>query len=270
LLSIDAIALACGPQYLQRRRHGQSRARSESARRYLRRRLQASINGLDLVPAGIGRFWVVTNQRFRIDKPDHIKRFLDECLNLYNPAIVGLDPFRSIHWMDENSADEMARVMDLLLRIRDEYAIALLLIHHMNKNVLARDSGEALRGSSVLWAGADGALFVAADTNRTDYITVSTILKEGGQAPPFKLRVQFNEAGTHAVLKVVQIEAPKTVSDPTVVAAVTVVPWRTQEELAEAVGLSVRTIYQRLAAGQQRTPGPSSTPSSCQGPLRRA
>jgi hypothetical protein len=214
----------------------------ESGRRYFRRRVRAVLAGYGLAPVATPIYFV-TNEHVRFDRPDDVRRVVGAAAERGLRAL-GLDPMRSLHWLDENSADEMAQLMDLLLRIRDEFRIALLLNHHINKNILARDDGEAMRGSSVIWSSVDAGLFISR-ANDEHVVRVKAILKEGGQPEPFLVRLAF-EGEAKVAFTVLDTSAGPTVDDAAIIAWLAASRWATIEAIAAGLGLSVRQMRNRL------------------------
>ena len=95
-------------------------------------------------------------------------------------ALVAFDTLsRSIPGGDENSAQDMTRVIQCADRIRDEFKAATVFVHHSGK-----DTAKGARGHSALFAAADTVICVADG--------VATVEKsrdgESGQSYGFKLR----------------------------------------------------------------------------------
>jgi hypothetical protein len=72
------------------------------------------------------------------------------------PDLLILDPFLTFHDKDENSASEMASVLEQILKLKHQFKVGVLLIHHFGKPSLAERKGShRIRGSSVIGDKAD-------------------------------------------------------------------------------------------------------------------
>jgi hypothetical protein len=76
------------------------------------------------------------------------------------PQLLILDPLIRLHRADENSAAEMATVLDGLRTLARATDCAVLLVHHTRKAPAGGVAGHALRGSSDLHAFGDTNLYL--------------------------------------------------------------------------------------------------------------
>jgi hypothetical protein len=76
------------------------------------------------------------------------------------PRLLILDPLIRLHRADENSAAEMAVILDGLRGLARATACAILLVHHTRKAPAGGIAGHALRGSSDLHAFGDTNLYL--------------------------------------------------------------------------------------------------------------
>jgi hypothetical protein len=74
------------------------------------------------------------------------------------PALIVLDPIGPLHGWDENSADEMGRLLNLMLGLCAKTGAAVLFVHHAGKGTEGRDDVYYGRGSSVFADRVDSAL----------------------------------------------------------------------------------------------------------------
>lgn len=87
----------------------------------------------------------------RLDNDEGVKKLraaVDQC----RPDIVFIEPFRSLWRGEENSATDMAAVVDNMVALATDYGCAIILSHHERKSG-AGDDGEKMsagRGSTVL------------------------------------------------------------------------------------------------------------------------
>ena len=92
---------------------------------------------------------------FRLDDRFEMDR-LDYAIQVLQPRLLVLDPLGRLHRSDERSGVAMTTVLERLFVIQQRYGFTTLVVHHQVKN--GRASGATLRGSSTLWAAADGCL----------------------------------------------------------------------------------------------------------------
>ena len=144
----------------------------------LRRMMQG--RGVDVQDIA-DRMLLITGHEVRVDDPDHLRR-LTESLLLQHPdlALMTFDTFKKSHSANENDNTEMDAVMDVLLRIRDEFSIAIQLVHHTSKSQDASSFEQAMRGAVVMWGSSD------------DGIWLSRIKEPDGEDSIKKVKVSFD------------------------------------------------------------------------------
>jgi hypothetical protein len=100
-----------------------------------------------------GWFRTDASRGFRLDDDEQLDQLLVELAD-FKPGLVVLDPLSSLHGGDENETRAASDVVRRLRRIQREVETAVLVIHHDRKSGLADAPrrGEAIRGSSALWA----------------------------------------------------------------------------------------------------------------------
>jgi hypothetical protein len=76
------------------------------------------------------------------------------------PGLLLLDPLIRLHRADENSAQEMAVILDGLRDLARSAKTAILLVHHARKASAGHSPGAGLRGSSDLAAFGDSNLYL--------------------------------------------------------------------------------------------------------------
>jgi hypothetical protein len=82
-------------------------------------------------------------------------------VELLRPALLVLDPFVRMTGIDENSAQEVSRVLAFLRELQRSHAVAILVVHHVRKSAGGGNGGLALRGSGDFWAWSDTNLYLA-------------------------------------------------------------------------------------------------------------
>lgn len=87
----------------------------------------------------------------KLDNPAGVDKLRAAC-EKSAPDIVFIEPFRSLWRGEENSATDMAKVVDNLVGLATEFQCAIILSHHMRKGGLDEgdDRMSMARGSSVL------------------------------------------------------------------------------------------------------------------------
>lgn len=130
---------------------------AEDAQPILRERLAAlaAVRGLSIENLPVS---VIVEPVLRLDTERDQER-LAETVRLLRPRLVVLDPLIRLHRLDENSSRDVSALLSYFRQLQREYAVALLLVHHMRKGGGARP-GENLRGSSDLHAWGDTLLYL--------------------------------------------------------------------------------------------------------------
>ena len=128
---------------------------AEDAPHILRQRLDgiAAASGAALLGLNLH---LIDTPSLRLDDPAHLQR-LAETVERVRPSLLILDPLVRLHSADENAVREIAPILDRLRRLQRRFQSAVLLVHHARKSGGARP-GQALRGSSELFAWADNVL----------------------------------------------------------------------------------------------------------------
>lgn len=112
--------------------------------------------GLDLQALDVH---VITTSSLRLDRSADIQR-LDNTIAAIKPRLLLLDPLVRMHACDENSSQEISRLLDSLRLLQRKHDLAIILVHHTRKSGGSRD-GQTLRGSSDIWAFGDSNLFIS-------------------------------------------------------------------------------------------------------------
>ena len=128
---------------------------------------------------------VVTAPSLRLDlEPD--RRALDQTLTQLQPKLLLLDPLIRLHRLDENSSADISGLLGFLRELNRRHNVALILAHHMAKRA-RQDLGQALRGSSDLFAWIDSACYLV---RRSDEHLRLTVQHRAAPAPePMLLRL---------------------------------------------------------------------------------
>ena len=110
------------------------------------------------------------------------------------PRLLILDPLIRLHRADENSAPEMAVILDGLRALARATTCAILLVHHTRKAPAGGVAGHGLRGSSDLHAFGDTNLYL----RRVGADATLELRLEHRAAPcpaPLRLRLQVDDGG---------------------------------------------------------------------------
>jgi hypothetical protein len=131
---------------------------AEDAHRVVRQRLEgicaAADTAFDALP-----LYVITAPRLLLDLPQDRQR-LRETVAVLRPVLLVLDPFIRLHRADENASKEVAPLLGFLRELQREFALAVLLVHHVRKRSGKDRPGQALRGSSDLHGWGDSNLYL--------------------------------------------------------------------------------------------------------------
>ena len=133
--------------------------------------------------------------------PDGLER-LAATVAQVAPRLLILDPLIRLHRADENSATDMAVVLDGLRGLARASECAILLVHHTRKAPAGGVAGHSLRGSSDLHAFGDTNLYLrrlgpdAALELRIEH-------RAAPCPPPLRLQLRVEDTGTGPVARFV-------------------------------------------------------------------
>jgi hypothetical protein len=172
----------------------------------VRRRLGALARGRDIKPEdALKRISLLSRGRLNLQEPEDLASLIATLRMLPEvPALLVLDPFIHLHSADENSATEMAPVMDALRTVRDVLGCSVLVVHHSSKaskENSGRTGGQKARGSSAIHGAVDGGFYMGLDskTENTWINDVETETKSGRCAGDFKLKLEVEDESTGEV-----------------------------------------------------------------------
>jgi len=216
----------------------------ESSRVAYQRRVRQVVARQGGAPDGL---YIVSNEPVLFEDRVGIRR-LEVTLERIRPDLLVIDPLAAMTTGDENSAQEMGAIVRQLRAWRDTFGCAIAVVHHTNKGAggvgAGVRSGLKLRGSSAFYAAAEWALWVDRPDDAAPRIEVRVEQKEAEPRKPFA--VEFIEAG--AELRVVADEISVMVKDDEIVEAIVARKRRaTSQELASDLGMSERTVRNRMA-----------------------
>jgi hypothetical protein len=162
---------------------------AEDSAAEVRDRLAAIAAARALSLAGL-KLGVILAPTLRLDRPTDRLR-LERTLERYRPRLLLLDPLVRLHAIDENSAADVSALLGELRALQREYAVAIVLVHHLRKNAPRTPDGQALRGSGDLHAWGDSNLYL----RRRDRSLLLTVEHRSAPAAgPFTLELASQPA----------------------------------------------------------------------------
>lgn len=114
--------------------------------------------------------------------------------------LLVFDPFRNLHYGDENDSSIIIQIMDNLRYLRDNTGASILVTHHTRKPSGAdkNNPGFAIRGSGAIFGSVDGLIsMVAIEGLDQDEDTITnnvfTRVKAGKEARPFSVTLSIKD-----------------------------------------------------------------------------
>jgi len=147
----------------------------------------AAARGVSLSRLKLG---VILTPALRLDRHSDRLR-LEKTLERYRPRLLVLDPLVRLHAIDENSAADVSALLGELRALQREYAVAIVLVHHLRKNAPRSPDGQALRGSGDLHAWGDSNLYLR---RRDRSLLLSAEHRSAPAAGPFTLELASEPA----------------------------------------------------------------------------
>jgi hypothetical protein len=141
---------------------------------------------------------VITEPVVRLDSQRDQLR-LRATLSSLRPRLLVLDPLVRLHSGDENSSQEISRLLGYLRDLQRSFALALILVHHTSKKTHAQP-GQSLRGSSDLHAFGDSNAYLA---RKGEDVLLTLEHRSAGAPRPMVLRLAClpDGAASHLELK---------------------------------------------------------------------
>ena len=154
--------------------------------------------------------YVVTAPSVRLDL-ERDRLALQQTLSCLRPTLLILDPLVRLHRLDENSASDVSGLLGFLREINRRYQLAVMLVHHMAKRS-RRDLGQALRGSSDLYAWLDSACYLVRLADQRLRLTVEH--RAAASPDPLLLRLAAgNEEPLRLLVDTDQPPAPSSLAE---------------------------------------------------------
>lgn len=149
---------------------------------------EAERRGLKTADARRQFFPVTVRGLLRLDRKageDAILKLADQV----KPILIVLDPLGPLHGWDENSADEMGRLLNIMLGFCAKTGAAVLFTHHAPKNTEGREEIHFGRGSSVFGDRVDTALSLvpSGEQGEGSRLKLGFILRNGPPRDPLIL-----------------------------------------------------------------------------------
>lgn len=144
------------------------------------------------------RMHVITEPCLRLDIPEHLQRLRATIARL-RPRLLLLDPFVRLHRRSENDVHEISGILGDLRQLQREFDLAITVVHHARKRS-AQSPGEALRGSSDLYAWVDSAAHLAKLENGHRRLTIEH--RSALSPDPILLELASRDDGTCTHLQV--------------------------------------------------------------------
>lgn len=107
--------------------------------------------------------FILESNRLRIDSDGDLE-LLEEEIKKRDIGLLILDPLYTLHRGDENSAEQMGKILGGLNKVVNETNVACLLVHHQGKRHESSEAGQVSqrhRGSSAISDVPDGSISIA-------------------------------------------------------------------------------------------------------------
>ncbi len=149
---------------------------------------EAEARGLDARRACRQFFPVTARGLLRMDRKAGEEAVL-KLAEQIKPVLIVLDPIGPLHGWDENSADEMGRLLNLMLGLCQKTGAAVVFVHHAPKHLEGREEIHYGRGSSVFGDRVDSALSLVPCGEQGDgsRLKLGFILRNGPPREPLVL-----------------------------------------------------------------------------------
>jgi hypothetical protein len=162
----------------------------ENHRRFIRKRFK------DLGMDATDDVLFLSQKGIKLDRGNYASA-LKEVLDKERPALVVLDSLVRFHSKEENSATEMAAVMNEIRKLVGDDRAVVVVHHHKKERSFGR-GGHNVRGSSDIFAALD--CHIAVERKEDDSLILSqNKLRIQRQLDPFKVATAISETGLNFV-----------------------------------------------------------------------
>lgn len=115
---------------------------------------------------------ILNNYGIDLTTVEHQELIIRE-IELVRPVLVILDPlYLMLGDTDENSAQELRGILQWLLKVKEQYGVSIIVLHHWNKGGKSERGGQRMLGSTTLHAWVDSAIYTSIKDVNTNEITI--------------------------------------------------------------------------------------------------
>lgn len=132
------------------------------------------------------------DRSLRLDTSEGISK-IGQVIETTKPDILILDPLIEFHAGDENSSQDMARIMRGIDYLRDKYKVSVILSHHSGKPSETRQGADTLRGSSVIYGKGDAFFMLDVLNRESGIVQVHPTIRRGKPIQPFLLDLTWQD-----------------------------------------------------------------------------
>lgn len=129
--------------------------------------------------------YLISNRPYNLEDPKGFEKLRLE-IEAYKPALTILDPFASFIRGNENSQQDMQKLVQNLRDLRNRYDTGFLIVHHSKKS-----DPDAFRGSSALFASSEVTIRIKRLDDDVARSKVTFELKDGES--PDRMDVQYRQ-----------------------------------------------------------------------------
>jgi RecA-family ATPase len=135
---------------------------------------------------------------YKLDTTEGLNLIREDIVST-KPDVVIFDPLSKYHSLDENSAQDMGRLMRIVDTLIKEYGCAVMFVHHTGLAVFSkenfREGGHMLRGSSAIFADVDTYIGLTRRSNSHEaepMLRMELELRQGEPIVPLHLKKRRN------------------------------------------------------------------------------
>lgn len=154
----------------------------------IQKRLKIMLTGITVPP---DNFYYKGMCALKIDTPEGVAT-LRKWVSDIKPQVLILDPLYKLHNRDENSSREMLLVIDEIDRLRRDYGLAVIIVHHHTKQAKKQAGARQLRGSSVLFDYGDSYLSLSPIGKNRGAVWLNFELRNAESPPLMQIKKNLN------------------------------------------------------------------------------
>jgi hypothetical protein len=146
---------------------------------------------------------ILNNWGFDLTTTEH-RLMLERMIAKIKPALLILDPlYLMLGRLDDNSAQDLRETLNWMLKLKTEYGLSIIILHHWNKGGASGRGGQRMLGSTTFHAWVESAMYTSIRDVETNYVTIEREFRSFMKPDVLTMGVKMSEPGEEPDYQVV-------------------------------------------------------------------